>query len=355
MSLNAADGGLAAALVQWQRQHGRHDLPWQGTRDPYRVWLSEIMLQQTQVGTVLAYYARFLARFPSVAALAAAPLDDVLAGWSGLGYYSRARNLHRCAQVVVAQHGGVFPGDAAALATLPGIGRSTAAAVAAFCFGQRCAILDGNVKRVLTRVLGFDADLAEARHEQALWALAERLVPERDVAAYTQGLMDLGATLCARRQPSCDACPLAPGCVARAQGRPEDYPVKVRRLKRGQRHHHLLWLRQGEKVWLVQRPASGVWAGLWTFPEFDDAAELQAFGSAWPGRPLAVPPIKHVLTHLDLWLSPMVWDLPGSLDRLAQSAIDSALPEGRWWPVDQALALGLPAPIRRWLGSALVA
>ena len=351
MKVQRADDGLAAALVDWQRLHGRHDLPWQGTRDPYRVWLSEIMLQQTQVSTVLAYYGPFLARFPSVAALAAAPQDDVLAGWSGLGYYSRARNLHRCAQVVVAQHGGQFPADAASLATLPGIGRSTAAAIAAFCFGQRCAILDGNVKRVLTRVLGFGDDLADARHEKALWARAESLLPERDIEAYTQGLMDLGATRCSRRQPGCDACPLAQRCVAHAQGRQADYPVKTRRLKRGQRSHHLLWLRQGDRVWLVQRPASGVWAGLWTLPEFDAAAALDTLCAAWPGEGEALAPIKHVLTHLDWWLSPLRWDLPTDLNTVQQSAIDSGLPEGRWWQLDRALSLGLPAPIRRWLES----
>ena len=351
MTGRSADNGLAAALVDWQLQHGRHQLPWQGTRDPYRVWLSEIMLQQTQVSTVLAYYTQFLVRFPNVATLAAAPLDDVLASWSGLGYYSRARNLHRCAQVVVAQHGGQFPADAAALADLPGIGRSTAAAIAAFCFGQRCAILDGNVKRVLTRALGFADDLADARHEKALWAIAESLLPERDIEAYTQGLMDLGATLCTRRQPACEACPLAQRCVARGQGRQAEYPVKTRRLKRGQRSHHLLWLRQGDRVWLVQRPASGVWAGLWTFLEFDNAVTLDTLCAAWPGHGEALPPIKHVLTHLDWWLSPLCWDLPIGLDSARQASIEAAVPAGRWWPLDQALALGLPAPIRRWLES----
>ena len=202
----AAD--LAQRLVQWQTQHGRHDLPWQNTRDPYRVWLSEIMLQQTQVATAMAYYTRFLARFPNVVTLAGAALDDVLGLWSGLGYYSRARNLHRCAQQVVAEHGAVFPRTAALLQTLPGIGRSSAAAVAALCFGERVAILDGNVKRVLTRVLGFEADLASAANERALWALAHDLLPlldlQQTMPRYTQGVMDLGATLCTARQPRCE-------------------------------------------------------------------------------------------------------------------------------------------------------
>jgi len=239
---------LAGQVIRWQKQHGRHGLPWQGTRDPYRVWLSEVMLQQTQVSTVLAYYPRFLLRFPTVQALAAAPLDAVLALWSGLGYYSRARNLHRGAQVVVAEHGGAFPRSSAGLQTLPGIGRSTAAAIAAFCFGERAAILDGNVKRVLTRALGFAGDLAVAAEEQRLWAAAEALLPAKDVDIYTQGLMDLGATLCLARRPACERCPLAADCVARAQGDVERYPVKTRRLKRGQRQNAWLLLRQGGRV-----------------------------------------------------------------------------------------------------------
>ena len=238
----ASDPSFATRLIDWQRSHGRHTLPWQNTRDPYRVWLSEIMLQQTQVSTVLGYYDRFLQRFPDVAALAAATLDDVFALWSGLGYYSRARNLHACAQAVVAQHGGRFPASSAALMTLPGIGRSTAAAIAAFCFGERVAILDGNVKRVLTRVLAFDGDLAETKQERALWAEATALLPERGIESYTQGLMDLGATLCTQRAPSCLLCPVQPLCAAAAAGTPQRYPVKTRKLKRGTREQVWLWL-----------------------------------------------------------------------------------------------------------------
>ena len=212
---------IAQRVLRWRQQFGRQGLPWQDIRDPYRVWLSEIMLQQTQVATVLDYYARFLQRFPTLAELADAPLDDVLALWSGLGYYSRARNLHRCAQVVQHEHGGIFPRSSEALAQLPGIGRSTAAAIAAFCFGERVAILDGNVKRVLGRALGFDADLSRSANEQALWRLVQALVPEQGVEHYTQGLMDLGATLCTARKPACERCPLATLCVAFREGRPE--------------------------------------------------------------------------------------------------------------------------------------
>jgi A/G-specific adenine glycosylase len=341
--------GLATTLIRWQQQHGRHGLPWVGSRDPYRVWLSEIMLQQTQVSVVLGYYARFLERFPDVAALAAAHQDDVLALWSGLGYYSRARNLHRCAQVVVAQHGGRFPDNSSALATLPGIGRSTAAAIAAFCFGERCAILDGNVKRVLTRALGFGGDLAEAGHERALWQRAEALLPERDIEAYTQGLMDLGASLCSRRRPACDACPLAGSCVASAEGRPEAYPVKTRKLKRGKRAHLLLWLDDGDRVWLVQRPQTGVWAGLWSLPEFDGEDALWAASATWPGNGRLLPTVQHVLTHFDWALQPCHWPLPGGLTASARGAVEAALPAGRWVERGAALALGLPAPIRRLL------
>ncbi len=301
------------------------------------------MLQQTQVATVLAYYPRFLERFPDVARLAAAPLDDVLALWSGLGYYGRARLLHRCAQVVVAEHGGRFPASSAALAALPGIGRSTAAAIAAFCFGERAAILDGNVKRVLTRALGFGADLAGARGQRALWAEAEALLPREDVAGYTQGLMDLGATVCLARAPRCRACPLAGRCVARAEGRPEAYPVQTKKLVRRQRTNALLWLVQGDRCWLVQRPARGVWGGLWSLPEWPSLAALREASAGWRGRGQALPAIEHALTHLDWTLEPLRWTLPA---RARPPAI-----EGRWFTRDEALALGLPAPIRKLLAA----
>ncbi len=341
--MSRATPTLAARVVRWQRQHGRHGLPWQGTRDAYRVWLSEVMLQQTQVSTVLDYYPRFLARFPDVQALAAAPLDDVLALWSGLGYYSRARNLHRCAQAVVALHGGAFPPSAEALATLPGIGRSTAAAIAAFCFGERAAILDGNVKRVLTRALGFDGDLASATEEKRLWTLAEALLPPRDVDVYTQGLMDLGATVCLARKPSCLICPLAGACVALREGEPTRYPVKTRKLKRGRRTHALLWLTRGERVLLVQRPSAGVWAGLWSLPEFETAAAAEALVDGWPGQGEWLSNVEHALTHFDWTLQPLRWVLP------ARAKPPAACPDGGWYSREEALALGLPAPIRRLL------
>ena len=344
--MTPASTGIAGDVVRWQRTHGRHTLPWQDTRDPYRVWLSEIMLQQTQVSVVLGYYARFLERFPDVQALAAAPLDDVLALWSGLGYYSRARNLHRCAQDVVALHGGRFPATSEGLRQLPGIGRSTAAAIAAFCFGERTAILDGNVKRVLTRVLAFDRDLAGSANENALWDLANQLVPATgaDMPAYTQGLMDLGATVCLARSPSCLLCPLASACAAKARGEPERFPVKTRKLKRSAQSLWLLHARTNDgAVWLEKRPTPGVWAGLYCLPLFDSR---EALAEALPtsAREMAhdAPAFVHVLTHKDLHLHPV----QASVSRRALRR-----EEGGWFTPQQWPDLGLPAPVRKLLAA----
>jgi len=338
--------GFASRVVRWQRSHGRHGLPWQASRDPYRVWLSEIMLQQTQVARVLEYYPRFLERFPDVAALAAADLDEVYACWAGLGYYSRARNLHRCAQQVMALHGGAFPRSAAALADLPGIGRSTAAAIAAFSFGEREAILDGNVKRVLARVLGFGADLAVPANERALWAQAQELLPRRDLQrampAYTQGLMDLGATVCLPRNPSCLLCPVSALCAAQQQGTQQQYPVRTRTLRRGSQS---LWLLRAASeqgaVWLEKRPATGIWAGLYCLPVFDSAAELQASidGHAREGWHEGQP-FLHVLTHKDLYLHPVEVRLP------AHAMAGRA---GTWAAREELARYGLPAPVQRLL------
>ncbi len=353
LSAQVTDSTLAERVVRWQRAHGRSGLPWQGSRDPYRVWLSEIMLQQTQVATVLGYYERFLARFPDVVALAAASEDEVLGLWSGLGYYSRARNLHRCAQSVAQVHGGRFPGSAEALQTLPGIGRSTAAAIAAFCFDERVAILDGNVKRVISRVLAFDGDLAQAAQEKRLWALAQDLVPERgqDMPAHTQGLMDLGATVCLARNPACAACPLQTDCEARRQGEPERFPVRTRKVKRSAQS---LWLLLAQRVdgavWLTKRPGTGIWAGLHCLPVFESADGLEAALAVADGSGTSttsalaaredLPPFVHVLTHKDLHLHPVQASL-GLKDQLGI--------EGAWFAAATWPALGLPAPVRRLL------
>lgn len=340
-----APGWAAGQVVRWQASHGRNALPWQNTRDPYRVWLSEIMLQQTQVAAVLGYYARFLERFPDVQALAEASQDDVFAHWAGLGYYSRARNLHACARQVVALHGGQFPRTAEALQTLPGIGRSTASAIASFCFAERVAILDGNVKRVLTRLLGFGDDLAEARNERALWALATELLPLDDLAQamprYTQGVMDLGATVCTARSPSCLLCPLQARCVARQQGRPEAYPVKTRKLKRSRANWWLLWAEDAEgRTFIARRPSTGIWSGLHCLPVFEDEdALLAALPAGARAQVQALPAFTHVLTHKDLLLHPVY----------VQLAQDDLPREGQWLLPGELAGIGLPAPVKKLL------
>lgn len=337
---------FATRVVAWQKIHGRNDLPWQNTRDPYRVWLSEIMLQQTQVSTVLDYFPRFLTRFPDVGSLARAPLDDVLGLWSGLGYYSRARNLHLCALAVIGLHGGEFPQTALALQTLPGIGRSTAAAIASLCFGERAAIMDGNVRRVLARVLGFDADLAFAANERRLWVEAGQLLPIADLQhampRYTQGVMDLGATVCTARKPNCPICPLCDACVARRLGQPDRYPVKTRKLKRSSQSIWLLWAQTADSsVWLIKRPVPGVWGGLYCFPLFDSRETLEENVPTALRQALEdVPAISHVLTHKDLFLHPV---------RVNVNSRDLADSSGIWAATDQWPGLGLPAPIRKLL------
>lgn len=346
--MTAGMAAFAGQVVRWQRTHGRNSLPWQGSRDPYPVWLSEIMLQQTQVSVVLEYFPRFLNRFPDVAALARASGDEVMALWSGLGYYSRARNLHRCAQQVVASHGGRFPPSAAELESLPGIGRSTAAAIASFCFNERVAILDGNVKRVLTRVLGFAKDLASSVNERELWAHAQALLPAaasgKSMPAYTQGLMDLGATVCMARNPQCLLCPVNDLCVARKEGRAQNYPVKTRKLKRTAQS---LWLLHAQSadgaVWLEKRPDTGIWAGLYCLPVFESRDDL---ASVLPQKARCRlrddPCFVHVLTHKDLYLHPVAAELKSAGPRKGQ---------GGWFDAKQWSGLGLPAPIRKLLSA----
>jgi A/G-specific adenine glycosylase len=340
--------GFSSALIAWQREHGRHGLPWQGSCDPYRVWLSEVMLQQTQVSTVLDYYGRFLERFPDVVALAQAPLDDVLGLWSGLGYYSRARNLHRCAQAVCDLHGGQFPRSSTELVCLPGIGPSTAAAIAAFCFGERVSILDGNVRRVLTRLLAFDADVSLAASQQALWNAAQTLLPlqptQADMVAYTQGLMDLGATVCARTKPQCLLCPVQSMCRGKETGEPQRFPVKSRKVLRRQETWSLLVLQRDSDgaVWLTQRPDQGIWAGLWTPPVNEGAALLDGVLSALPESPALQDVLVHQLTHRELRLHPWTAQVGADWPRLQGWT-------GQWQTPSAWTALGLPAPIRRYL------
>lgn len=343
-------------VVAWQKTRGRNQLPWQNTRDPYRVWLSEIMLQQTQVTAVLDYYARFLKRFPDVSDLAAAQPDEVLALWSGLGYYSRARNLHRCAQQVMTAYGGRFPCTAAQLQTLPGIGPSTAAAIASFCFSERVAIFDGNVKRVLSRVLAFAGDLSKVVHERELWRIAGQLLPEHKLSEnmprYTQGLMDLGATVCTPRKPKCAVCPVKPVCLGFASAAPESFPVKTRKLKRSAQSLSLLWAQRPDgSVWLERRPVTGIWGGLYCLPVFEDEESLRLFLP----EPLhdgmqSLRPIKHVLTHRDLSLYPVIAGFAATQE-MPLASLKALEPEafGAWFAPADWPDLGLPAPIRKLL------
>ncbi len=338
---------FARTLIEWHAAHGRHALPWQNTRDPYRIWLSEIMLQQTQVDTVIPYYRRFLERFPDIASLAAAPQDKVLGLWSGLGYYARARNLHRAAQKVMSDWNGQFPPSAAGLATLPGIGRSTAAAIASFAYGERAAILDGNVKRVLCRIYGIDGFPGEKTVENHLWALAERLLPERDVHIYIQAQMDLGATLCTRSRPACERCPFAAHCVAFQEQRVSSLPAPRPRRTRPTRSTRMaVVLGPQHAVLLQQRPASGIWGGLLSLPELADDCDpvtnlTEIVGDAV--RPCGTgEPFQHAFTHFTLHITPEVF--------AKESADASQLPDGYVWLAPPNWdAAPLPTPVRQIL------
>ena len=342
----SAPRSFAARLIAWQRKHGRRDLPWQRTRDPYRIWVSEIMLQQTQVATVAPYYRRFLGEFPDVASLAAAPLERVLEHWSGLGYYRRAHLMHRAAQAIVAAHGGAFPRDAAAIAKLPGIGRSTAAAIAAFAFGARGAILDGNVKRVLARHEGVAGFPGEAKVERALWRRAEALLPEKDIGTYTQALMDLGATVCLRTAPRCAACPVARDCVARREGCIGALPAPRPKKPLPRRAVKVLLLERGGEVLLEKRAPTGIWAGLWSLPELapdaDAAAHCRTRFAARVSPQAPLPAIEHGFTHFRLTLTPQ----PCAVEAWPRGAQEPGL---LWLPLADLAGAALPAPIKRLL------
>lgn len=312
---------FASALIAWQWRHGRKKLPWQGTRDPYRIWLSEVMLQQTQVATVIPYYERFLGKYPTVEALAAAAEEDVLALWAGLGYYARGRNLHAAARII-AEHG--FPASQKDIACLPGVGRSTAAAIAAFAFGERAAILDGNVKRVLSRGFGIEK-------EADLWELAERLLPDEGIEAYTQALMDLGATVCTRTKPRCEACPVTGECVARRENAVDKFPRK--RLRKPLPQREVTWLvqRQGREVLLEKRPGAGIWGGLWCFPE----AQKGAKGTL-------LEPLEHGFTHFRLRIRPLLCELP-------RKSSQAESPGRLWIDITQATEAAVPAPVKTLL------
>ena len=335
---------FATRLVEWQLANGRHELPWQRTRDAYRIWLSEIMLQQTQVAAVVGYYARFLERFPDIATLSRAPLQAVLEQWAGLGYYARARNLHRCAQIVVDHHAGSFPADATALACLPGIGRSTAAAISVFAFGQRAAILDGNVKRVLARCFGVEGFPGEAATQRKLWALADALLPANTIEAYTQGLMDLGAGICTRSKPACGACPMHDLCVARRDDRQSILPTPRPRKLRPRRQSSVLMLTDGQRILLEQRPPSGIWGGLLGLPEVE-AESAERFAGRHACQLLGTqvwPSLHHAFTHFELELQPLRCEV-------TMTAKLAAEPGWHWLEFAAIESAALPAPIRTLL------
>jgi A/G-specific adenine glycosylase len=341
-------GNFSTRLVKWQQQHGRHDLPWQRTRDAYRIWLSEIMLQQTQVSAVIPYYARFLDTFPTIAALAAADEELVMQHWAGLGYYARARNLHRAARHVVDQHAGVFPRGFDDIYALPGIGRSTAAAISAFAFGARAAILDGNVKRVFARHFGMAGDVKSKPIEDAMWLRAEQELPNTNIEAYTQGLMDLGATVCTRSKPTCLLCPVHASCVAHAEGRVEELPGRAATRAVPHREINMLLLISSGEVLLEKRPSPGIWGGLWSLPEVAVehdalAAAKKKFGiNGRVRRKLEMVP--HGFTHYSLSIYPVEI----AVSKRGGEAMSVAT---MWVNLHDALDAAIPAPVKRILKS----
>ncbi len=327
---------FASLITDWQLHHGRHLLPWQGTRDPYRIWVSEIMLQQTQVVTVLDYYPRFMARFPTVQALASADEEDVLALWSGLGYYSRARHMHRAARQM-AETG--LPRTLEGWQALPGVGRSTASAILVFAYGDRHPILDGNVKRVLARVFACEGFPGAPRVERELWALAETLLPENRLEPYIQGLMDMGATVCTRHRPQCQACPVRSLCRAFAMEAVERFPAPRPARSVRERRFRMLLLRHEGRLFMERREPGGIWGGLWSFPEMDMEGSPEHFVFAQWGVEGVVkkqhPPVCHTLTHRRFMIHPVEMEVKAKGQRLSQ-----------WRSPTDALDLALPAPVR---------
>ena len=344
---------FSSGLIHWQRQHGRHDLPWQGA-DAYRVWLSEIMLQQTQVATVIPYYQRFTASFPTIAALAAATEEQVLAHWSGLGYYARGRNLHRAARLIAEKYHGEFPHQFEQMLELPGIGRSTAAAICALAYHERRAILDGNVKRVLARYCGIEGWAGAKQVEAKLWQQAEALLPQRDVAIYIQAQMDMGAMLCTRGKPKCGECPVQAGCVAYQTNCVQELPTPRPRKTVPEKYSTFLLLMHGNDILLEKRAPQGIWGGLWCLPQFEDEEEALAWCSQQGGAAAkrgaggsanhceTLPPFTHTFTHFKLHITPMLLRVSLKPQRVQQ-------PGSVWLDVEEALRAAIPTPVRKML------
>ncbi|MCB5190750.1 A/G-specific adenine glycosylase [Methylobacillus arboreus] len=337
---------IAERLIAWQKQHGRHDLPWQNTTDPYAIWVSEIMLQQTQVAAVIGYYQKFMQRFPTIASLAAASQEDVMQHWSGLGYYSRARNLHKAAQIMMAEHQGVFPRDFEAIQALPGIGRSTAAAISSFAFGLPQPILDGNVKRVFARYFLVDGWPGQPSVEKKLWQIAERMQPQTAMGTYAQALMDLGATVCVRSRPRCANCPLQEDCGALSMDRVSELPASKPRKTIPEKTVQMLVMTHGNRVLLQKRPDSGIWGGLWSLPELELGQDSQAWGKQTMGldghAPASLMRLTHVFTHFKLHITAN--HMP-----VAALPLQAQEPGWHWMPLDVAIDAALPVPVRKIL------
>ncbi|ODT84452.1 MAG: A/G-specific adenine glycosylase [Nitrosomonadales bacterium SCN 54-20] len=357
---DSVSDSFAIRLIQWQRQHGRHHLPWQNTRDAYRVWLSEIMLQQTQVGTVIPYYRRFLQCFPDMQSLASASLDEVMAQWSGLGYYSRARNLHKAARRIAGEHGGIFPEEVDAIHQLPGVGRSTAAAIAVFAFGKRAAILDGNVKRIFSRCFGIEGYPGEKSVETQLWQKAEALLPvkdensmECDIETYTQALMDLGATLCTRAHPRCGSCPLRLECIAFRDNRVGSLPTPRPRKILPEREVALLLVVAQGRILLEKRPGTGIWGALWSLPEMQANENVIEYCMQLGinVRPMSqMGAFTHTFTHFRLRIHPLILQvISRSPDHLSPAALPQSGNQRIWMMPGDALKAAIPSPVRKVL------
>ncbi|MDH3914673.1 MAG: A/G-specific adenine glycosylase [Chromatiales bacterium] len=340
--------GFAERLLAWFARCGRHDLPWQDQPTPYRVWVSEIMLQQTQVTTVIPYFERFMTRFPDVSGLADAHIDEVLHLWSGLGYYARARNLHKAARIVREAHSGRMPETMDELMSLPGIGRSTAGAILALSLDERQPILDGNVKRVLCRHAGIEGWPGRSATATSLWQLADRLTPEKRCAAYTQAIMDLGATVCRRSRPLCQQCPVAEDCIARREDRQAELPAPRPRRERPSRAVVMLIVRDPRgRILLQRRPATGVWAGLWIFPELP----AQAAASGWCRENLGLLPtriedlaqVSHGFTHFTLQITPRIVQLDSEPAAIMEAGTML------WYNPEAPARIGIAAVVERLL------
>ncbi len=337
---------FARNIVKWQQTHGRHDLPWQNIRDPYRIWISEVMLQQTQVSAAIGYFERFMRRFPNVASLASASIDEVMPYWAGLGYYARARNIHKSAIIISENFEGNFPRQYDSVLALPGVGRSTAAAICAFAYGAPMPILDGNVKRVFARFFGVAGDIRSKTIEIAMWRIAEREAPRKNIEAYIQGQMDIGATVCTPNAPKCAICPLQNGCIAHLENRTHQLPERIPKKTRPHRQIQMLVLRSANNVLIERRPPTGIWGGLWSLPEAaiknDVVAMANSLFAVSPTKgqlPTAQTPVEHGFTHYTLTIFPiqlMVDSRPHSVAEAGQ----------KWISLEDIEGIALPAPVK---------